>query len=256
MPTVILRSLLGRAACVVVLVAAGVLAASVLRADGVGGLLPFLGWGGLVGTAVWGLWWAPRLVISEDGLAVRNMWRSHRLPWEAVEGYESRWTLVVLTRGGSRVPVAAAQRPGGLSRSWSERQRLRRAEMFGRSEPGGPGAATRQALEHRGVREEYLEPGEGTFRAHLDSVSAADLLEAYAERREVHRRLVARQARRAERLERGRQGGGPEAAADRPLTGAGQGSTPQPASASRVNPGPCLAIAVSVVLVLLSVLVR
>lgn len=250
MPTIVVRSVLGRVASLVVALAACVVLVMVVAADGPAGALPFLGWGGLLGVAVWGLWWAPLLVLSDDGLRVRSTWRTHRVGWEEVVGTRSRWVLVLLLRDGRELSVPAAQRPGGLSRSWNERQRLRRQEMFGRA--GRSGQAVTQALEHPAVREEFLDPSERTFRTHLDSVSAADLIEAYRERREVHARVVERQARREQRLARARgegPGGGPA-----PLPGAPQAPQPGGGPLWRLNVGVLVAAAVSGVLVAVTLL--
>lgn len=261
-PTIIVRSLLGRVASLVVLAGALLVALSVLTSDGLAGLLPFLGWGGLLGVAVWGLWWAPLLVLADDGLRVRNMWRSYRLTWDEVVGCRSRWVLALLTRDGSEIAVAAAQRPGGLASSWAERQRLRRHEMFGRVGRGQAGVAVSGALEHRGVREDFLDPSDRTFRTHLDAAGAADLLEAYRERRADHERLRARQARRRQRLaaargheasastQAGRQAGDRAAGRDTDRTGERVGV------AARTNIGPCAALGVSLLLIIVSFLVR
>lgn len=80
MPTVIIRSLLGRVGSVVLALGAAAVLGMVLRSDGVAGLVPVLGWGGLAGVAVWALWWAPAITLSDEHLRVRNAWRTHVVP--------------------------------------------------------------------------------------------------------------------------------------------------------------------------------
>lgn len=203
MPTIVIRSLLGRVATLIVAVAAMLVLVEVCRSDGPWGMVPFLGWGGLLGVCVWGLWWAPLLVLSDGGVRVRNMWRSYRIGWEDIEGTRSRWVLVLLLSQGREVSVSAAQRPGGLSHSWNAGRQVRRQEMFGRA--GRSGQAVARALENSAVREEYLDPSDAVFRTHMDCASAADLIEAYRARREVHTRVRARQEQRAQRMDRARR---------------------------------------------------
>ena len=115
MPTVIIRSLLGRVGSVVLALGAAAVLGMVLRSDGVAGLVPVLGWGGLAGVAVWALWWAPAITLSDEHLRVRNAWRTHVVPWTQVAHCSTRWSLVIMLRDGSAVTAAAAQRAGLLA---------------------------------------------------------------------------------------------------------------------------------------------
>lgn len=257
MPTVIIRSLLGRVGSVVLALGAAAVLGMVLRSDGVAGLVPVLGWGGLAGVAVWALWWAPAITLSDEHLRVRNAWRTHVVPWTQVAHCSTRWSLVIMLRDGSAVTAAAAQRAGGLATSWRRRQELREREMHtGR---GVGGSAVAEALTHRGVREEYLSPGEGVFRTSLDADGAGDLIEAYADRRAVRERVRSHERRRQERLARS-SGRGPAERADGE---AGRGSSEQTGSpagsggqglVSVVNWAPVAVLAVCLALIVVSFL--
>lgn len=190
MPTVIIRSLLGRVGALLVALGALVVLVAVFRSDGVAGLVPLLGWGVLAGLAVWALWWAPEVVLSDEHLRVRNAWKTHDIAWGEVMGCMTRWSLVIILHGGRTVTAAAAQRAGGLTTSWRRRQELaERAMTPGRNEGGSAVDKTSAFL---GVRREYLSPGAGPFRTNLDADAAGTLIEAYAERRADHHRVLAR----------------------------------------------------------------
>ena len=221
MPTVIIRSLPGRLGFVVVAVMAAVGVAAVLVSDGARNGLRALGWAGLLVLAAWALWWAPSVTLSDESLTVSNAWRRHTLRWEDVVGCRTRWSLEILLDGGGRVVASAAQRPGGLVTSFRRRQEMRRREMLGGANRVG---AVGTALEHRGVREEFLDPGGATYRTGLDSDSAGDLLKAYADRRAAHHAVLERLAHRQERLNRRREGERGGRAPDRRPDGAAAGT--------------------------------
>ena len=82
MPTIIVRSLLGRLGTLVVGVGIVYVVAAVWLSGGAVPGLRALAWGGLLLLAVWALWWAPQLRLDDDALTVRNAWR-----WEGDAGY-------------------------------------------------------------------------------------------------------------------------------------------------------------------------
>lgn len=179
MPTVIVRSLPGRLGTLLVGVLVGLAVLTVWLSDGVPNGLRAAAWGGLLLLAVWALWWAPELRLEEEGLTIRNAWRTHVLVWDAVSGCRTRWGLEVLTHEGGAVRAAAAPRPGGMAIS-----SRRRAEMKERTRSRRSGASTAHDSQvQRVVRSEYLEPGDGVYRTGLDSDGAGDLIEAYARSR-------------------------------------------------------------------------
>lgn len=234
MPTIIVRSLLGRLGTLAV--GAGVVCAvaAVWMSDGAVYGLRALAWGGLLLLAVWALWWAPQLRLGDDALVVRNAWRSHSLAWESVKTCRTRWILEVVTHDGTVVKAPAAQRAGGLSASVrGRREMLRRAGKGAQDTVAG-------ALGHRAIRGEYLDPGEATYRTRLDADAAGDLISAYAARRADHWRLRARQAHRRARLDRKRDSERAEGAgsAEGGTTGSGPaGSGSGSGETAGVRPG-------------------
>ena len=181
MPTIIVRSLAGRLGTLAVGAGVACAGAMIWLSDGVVYGLRALAWGGLLLLATWALWWAPQVRLDDDALTVRNAWRSHRLAWGDVETCRTRWILEVVTRDGATVRASAAQRAGGLSTS------MRRRREMVRGAGGDAQDAVVGALGHRAIRGEYLDPGEATYRTHLDADEAGDLIGAYAVRRTDHR---------------------------------------------------------------------
>ena len=181
-PTVVVRSLPARAGTVIVAVSAVIVVGAVTLSDGPAYGLRAAAWSALVTGVVWLLWWVPELVLDADGLTVRNAWRSHVIRWGAVASLRTRWGLEVVIGAGRIVRASAAPRPGGVRTSLRERRRIR----DGRAGPGSRASHADAGLHP--VREEYVTPGNGHYRASLDCGSAADLIEGYAravlERRE------------------------------------------------------------------------
>lgn len=243
-PTVIIRSLPARLGTVCVVGAVALLTAWSLLSDGAAALPAPLGWGGLLCLAVWALWWAPQITLSQDRLIVRNAWRTHAIDWSAVVGCRTRWSLVLVLRSGAQVRAAAAQRAGGLAQSLDRYRQLREREALS----GSAGAAVAQALAHRGVRDEFLDPGEGTYRTGLDADGAGHLVEAYRDRRAVLVKVVERDRRRARRLERSRGGSASREGDAR----AGRGDDQE--VVSRLNPAPVIAASLLTAIALASLM--
>lgn len=191
MPTVILRSLLGRVGTVLVGLAGLWLTAVVWLADGWGHGLQVLAAAAAAVLLVWLLWWRPEARLDLDGVRVRNAWRSHVVAWESLRSITTRWGLVLEAEGGAgtlRIPVSACPR-GGLFTAMRHERRAPQAhdrliEM--RLEESGP------------VRVE---------RAHLDCDDAGYLLDLYRLNRDEYLSVSRRLRRRQERLARsGRSG--------------------------------------------------
>lgn len=236
MPTIIVRSLLGRLGTLVVGVGIVYVVAAVWLSGGAVPGLRALAWGGLLLLAVWALWWAPQLRLDDDALVVRNAWRSHSLAWESVKTCHTRWILEVVTHDGAIVRASAAQRAGGLSASMrGRREMLRRAGKGTRGTVGTVGTVA-GALGHRPIRDEYLDPGESIYRTRLDADAAGDLISAYAARRADHQRLQARQARRRARMGRRRDPEGARAGSGSPQR-AGDGNVEDSSAAGAVDGG-------------------
>lgn len=171
----IIRSRLARAGAALTAVAAAWVVAYVWWKDGFHDGLTAAGWALLLLVVVWAMWWAPDVVLREQGLLVRNTWLQHEVDWRQLEQCRTRWFLEIVLKDGGVVRAAAAPRSGGLRSSWQASRNLGRQP--------GPGA------EHRTVPPELLEPSEQVRRATLDCVAAGDLIEAYAERTQERRVL-------------------------------------------------------------------
>ena len=195
MPTIILRSLLGRVAAAVVGLIGLYPVAVIWLADGYGHGLQALSAAFAVTVAAWLLWWRPLMRLDQESIRVRNAFRSHRVAWDAVTGVQSRWGLVLVLAGTDadagagpggpgttrRVAVAACQRSGVLA-AMAHRDR----------EPG--------------AREEYVTPSpdEGAeprlYRTHMNCDDAGYLLDLYRAARAEHLALADRLRRRARRM--------------------------------------------------------
>ena len=195
MPTIVLRSLLGRLGVAVVGLIGLYPVAVIWLADGYGHGLQALSAAFAVTVAAWLLWWRPLMRLDQESIRVRNAFRSHRVAWDAVTGVQSRWGLVLVLAGADagagsagpgttgRVAVAACQRSGVLA-----------------------------ALAHRDrelvAREEYVTPSpdEGSaprlYRTHMNCDDAGYLLDLYRAARAEHLALADRLRRRARRMGR------------------------------------------------------
>ena len=99
MPVVILRSLLGRLGAALVALVCLYASGAVWLSDGYGNGLRALAVGAAVTVTTWLLWWRPLAVLSQEGVRVRNAWRTHRLAWPDLSVAQTRWGLVL--QGGS-----------------------------------------------------------------------------------------------------------------------------------------------------------
>lgn len=68
----------------------------------------------LVALTIWWLW--PVVVLDSGGLLVRNLLRTHIIPWGAYEGVETRWALKILIKGRRPITAAACAATGGITR--------------------------------------------------------------------------------------------------------------------------------------------
>lgn len=201
MPTIVLRSLLGRLGVAVVGLIGLYPVAVIWLADGYGHGLQALSAAFAVTVAAWLLWWRPLMRLDQESIRVRNAFRSHRVAWDAVTDVQSRWGLVLVLAdadagagddadagsGGAgttrRVAVAACQRSGVLA-ALARRDR----------EPG--------------VGEEYVTPSPDEtapprlYRTHMNCDDAGYLLDLYRAARAEHMALTDRLRRRARRMGR------------------------------------------------------
>lgn len=165
-PTILLRSLLGRIGTLLVAVSAFYVTAAVWLSDGYGHGVQTCSVAAVVIVAVWLLWWRPQATLSESCLTVRNAWRTHTVPWSCVEAARGRWGLVVATTAGD-VPVSAAPR-GGLATAMQRERRV------------------------IGIRDEYVTPSDAVYRTHLNADDASQLIELYQAVRADHHKAMRR----------------------------------------------------------------
>lgn len=63
-----------------------------------------------VAAAAWATLWAPLLRIEEHAITVRNVLRTHAVPWAAVQRFDTKWALTLFTESGA-ITVWAAPAP-------------------------------------------------------------------------------------------------------------------------------------------------
>lgn len=203
MPTIVIRSCLGRMAAAFVWTAFAPFLAILVRADGLASW-PFFAWAGLLGLAVWGLWWAPTIVLSAEVLEVKNALRRYRIPWPELAGTRTRWTLDLLIRGGAVIRASAAPRRGGFYQSMAQARELSERRQAHRV-AGAPDTPHPDSA-HPHVSHDLLEAGQGRRVLSLDSIAAGDLIEAYAERSAVVEKLRKHDDKRTQRIAAKREG--------------------------------------------------
>ncbi len=68
-------------------------------------------WPGLLATvAAWAVFWRPAVVVDEPAVIVRNVFRTHRIPWAAIQRIDTKWALTLFT-GEGRIGSWAAPAP-------------------------------------------------------------------------------------------------------------------------------------------------
>jgi hypothetical protein len=87
---------------------------------GVWNLVSVRDWSGLA-RAIWpllfaatlvaALFWRPRIVMTDDGVTVVNVFRTFTVPWEAIERIDTRYAATLYT-SAHRIAVWAAPSPG------------------------------------------------------------------------------------------------------------------------------------------------
>lgn len=259
-PTVILRSLLGRVGTVLVTLAGLWVTAVVWLADGYGHGLQVLAASATVVLVVWLLWWRPQARLDLDAVTVRNAWRTHTVGWDALRSVQTRWGLVLEVADGAapssavgsptagegttparRVPVSACPR-GGLFTAMRHERRVPQAHD--------------RLVE---MRLEETAPTR-TEKARLDCDDAGYLLDIYKANRAEYLSVSRRLRHRSERLAR-RGGavpvetaGSPDGASAQPSAEAGSGTEPRHAVGlvSRWDAAPLAAAAACAVGLLLT----
>ena len=99
---------------------------SIAVTDGVPGLLA---WGWPVLAFAWLVWLVyirPSVTITDDFVEIRNLVRTHRVPWGDVESGDSRFALTVHTRDGAAIRAWAAPAPGARQALATRREEVSR----------------------------------------------------------------------------------------------------------------------------------
>ncbi len=138
--------------CVVVLV-------SLVITDGPAGLVAW-GWPVIAfGWLVWLLYIRPSVTLTDGFIEIRNIARTHRVPWGDVAAVESRYALTVRTRDGRTIRAWAAPAPGArqalstrredVSRTPGEGQTRRPSDAEGTDSGDATALALRALERHR-----------------------------------------------------------------------------------------------------------
>ena len=127
--------------------------------DGVAGILAW-GWPVVAfGWLVWLVYVRPSVTVTDGFVEIRNILRTHRVPWGDVDSVESRFALTVRTRDGKAIRAWAAPAPGARQALTTRREEVSRVPGDGDTrrpsdaegtESGDAAALVRRALErHR-----------------------------------------------------------------------------------------------------------
>lgn len=126
----------------------------------------------LFGFLTWALFWQPTVVVDDEGVVLRNVFRSIRIPWPAIATVDTRWSLAIATAGGRYSAWAApsAGRHGLYRITVAENKRLAESAYAGGTIRTGDALSSDsgQAAQIVRSRWEYLRD-----RGLLDDESAA-----------------------------------------------------------------------------------
>lgn len=114
------RPAFGRVLSVIVAIVAVAALVSLAVTSGADGVLRF-GWAYAFAAAVcWAIFWRPMIHVAEDLITVRNVFRTHGVPWPAIRRIDTRYSLTLETAERT-ISVWAAPAPSrhsvlGISR--------------------------------------------------------------------------------------------------------------------------------------------
>ncbi|SBS70262.1 PH domain-containing protein [uncultured Microbacterium sp.] len=125
--------------------------------DGIEGVLQ---WGWPIVAFAWLAWLLyirPSVEVTEAFVEIRNLFRTHRVPWGDVAAVESRYALTVETAGGSRIRAWAAPAPGARRALSTRREEVSRtpgdSDTRGPSDAEGTDSGDAAALVRRALEE-------------------------------------------------------------------------------------------------------
>lgn len=78
----------------------------------------------LVGYACWMTFWAPAVAIDPSGVTLRNIVRSHRVTWPAIQRIDTKYTLTLVT-ANRKFTAWSAPAPSRFSMINARKQELR-----------------------------------------------------------------------------------------------------------------------------------
>jgi hypothetical protein len=106
----VFRPTFGRVLTIVVAALAVATVVALALESGVAGVLRSA-WPALLVTAVaWAIFWTPQVRVEEHAITVRNIVRTHAVPWAAVQRIDTKWALQLFTADG-RITAWAAPAP-------------------------------------------------------------------------------------------------------------------------------------------------
>jgi len=104
------RPVFGRTLAVVTVVVCAVGAVALLW-EGTESALRYVWPIALVAVTAWALFWRPSLKMQEHGITIENVLRTYFVPWPAIQGIDTRFSLTIHTSRG-KVSVWASPAPG------------------------------------------------------------------------------------------------------------------------------------------------
>jgi hypothetical protein len=84
---------------------------------------------------VWALFWAPELRVEEHEVTVRNVLRTHHVPWNAIQRIDTKYSLTLYTHDG-KIDVWAAPAPSRYAVPSMTEQDARRVAESARAAGG------------------------------------------------------------------------------------------------------------------------
>lgn len=112
-------------AAVAITLCAGALV-SLFATDGVDGLVR---WGGVLVAVAWMAWLAyiqPHVTVTDGFVEIRNLLRTHRVPWGDVDDVTSKYALTITTGSGRQIRAWAAPAPGARRALSTRREEVNR----------------------------------------------------------------------------------------------------------------------------------
>jgi hypothetical protein len=123
------------------------------------GIPALVRWGWPIVLIAWGSWLLyvrPAVTVTDGFVEIRNIVRTHRVPWGDVADVDSRYALTIVTASGRRIRAWAAPAPGARAALTTRREEVNRTPGDGdtrrpsdseNSHSGGAAALVRRHLD-------------------------------------------------------------------------------------------------------------